>query len=166
METVWPLWSPHTLRSDHEKALVSNVVNIIKKEYGITHERIAAYQPRLQGRVERDGGVASELVRKLVDLTGYDWIKCVPAVQLMMNAKYRYLTNCSPFTLFFNRVADVFEGADALNDLPPCKFCAATDHYAAECAQATPAQREEAKLDDLSKWLERNQKCWKEVFLW
>lgn len=167
-DILWKLFGlfgpPHTLRSDHEKALVSNVVNIIKKEYGITHERIAAYQPRLQGRVERDGGVASELVRKLVDLTGYDWIKCVPAVQLMMNAKYRYLTNCSPFTLFFNRVADVFEGADALNDLPPCKFCAATDHYAAECAQATPAQREEAKLDDLSKWLERNQKCWKEVF--
>lgn len=142
-EELWWIFGtfgpPSSLRSDSEAAFLSDIVQYIVNKYGIVHEQIANYNPRIQGKVERAGGVASTALKKLIDDTSLDWPNLVAPVQLGINANIRHLTNASPFALMFNRQVN---GWEVYNDL--------------RLEGASPA--------DVDAWLHKQQELWQHVF--
>ena len=107
-EILWAIFAdfgvPKILQTDGEGAFVSDVVRTMVEEHGIEHKHIPAYHPAINGKVERQVAIVSDVLRKRMHETGIrDWTRLLPLCQLEINIKHRNLTNSNPFALFLNR---------------------------------------------------------------
>ena len=129
----------HTLRSDSGGEFLNSLVRHIIDAFGVQHDRIASYNPRVMGRVERVSGVMSTAVKKIVHETGVDWPQALPFAQLCLNGKTRYLTGASPFSLVFNREVQRWQSFPLLDYEKPVAA-------------------------DLESWVVEQRRLWQEVF--
>ena len=100
---------PQVLQSDNDAAFLNSIVAALIASHGIEHRLIAAYTPRMAGKVERAVGVISTLLHKLVAETGKEWPSLLPWVQLTANQKIRNLTGLSPCAMLLNTNAQMYQ---------------------------------------------------------
>jgi hypothetical protein len=142
---LWVVFSdfgpPISLRSDNGKEFVAQVVTQLLKDYGIEFQTSAPYLHHQNGKAESHVGVTASTLKKLLHSapTIKDLADLVPAVQLLINSRHKHLTNCAPFPLMFNRVANQWQS------------------YAG-------VDIDEIKESDYSDWLEREQRLHEMVF--
>ena len=100
---------PQVLQSDNDAAFLNSIVAALTATHGIEHRLIAAYTPRMAGKVERAVGVISTLLHKLVAETGSEWPTLLPWVQFTANQKIRNLTGLSPCAMLLNTNANMYQ---------------------------------------------------------
>ena len=94
---------PKILQSDNGPEFVNEVIRVMGTLCGIEHRRIAPYNPRTDGKVERTISTVSTTIRKLLQGSDSHWPMLLPAVQFFINTKVSSLTSSCPFSLLFCR---------------------------------------------------------------
>lgn len=94
---------PKRIHSDNEPALVNKITKSLFEHLKIAHQEIATYNPRANGKAERAGRTAKELILKLIHGQDEIWPAILPVVSLMVNEKVHATTGHSPFSLMFAR---------------------------------------------------------------
>ena len=119
-EALWHIFNdfgpPRYIQSDGAAEFISAVVADLISSFGSKHRTIPAYNPRSAGKVERNVGVATTTLRKL--LTGespHSWPDMLPLAQNFMNTKHHNLTNSSPVALVFNRTCNNYQSYTNIN---------------------------------------------------
>ncbi len=142
---LWSVFSdfgpPISLQSDNAKEFVAAGVAQLLKDFDVKFQTSAPYMHRQNGKAESHVGVAGLTLKKLLHASPLikDWADLVPAVQLLINSRHKHLTNCAPFPLMFNRVANQWQSYAAIDI-------------------------DEIKQSDYADWLEREQRLHEMVF--
>jgi transposase InsO family protein len=110
-ETVAPvLWNifndfgfPRVIQSDNGPEFTSQVVHEITRLSGVDHRFITPYQPRTDGKVERNIGTVKLIIKKHLHGVFTNWPAFVPWAQSCVNNKITELTGSTPFSLMFGR---------------------------------------------------------------
>ena len=112
-EALWQIFAifgpSGVLQSDNDPAFLNTIVAALIASHGIEHRLIAAYAPRMAGKVERLIAVITTLLHKMEQATGREWSTLLPGIQLMINAKTRNLTGMSPCAMLLNVNANHFQ---------------------------------------------------------
>jgi len=111
VETVAPiLWHvfndfgfPRILQSDNDPTFTSAVIQEMARIAGIDYRFITPYNPRADGKVERNVGATKEIIKKHLLGTYTNWPMFVPWAQSCINNKISQLTGSTPFSLMFGR---------------------------------------------------------------
>lgn len=107
---LWELWCiigvPRVLQSDNGPEFVNRILNALRRVVGFDHRLIAPYNPRADGKVERNVGTVTKAIVKLLWGDRAQWCWFVPLVQLAVNTKIGALTETTPFAIMFNREAN------------------------------------------------------------
>lgn len=94
---------PKVLQSDNGPQFVSDVVRRLNQLLGVNQRFISAYNPRVDGKVERSIGTVMQSIKKLLHGTDHHWPLFLDFAQYVYNIKIHQLTGSSPFVLWFNR---------------------------------------------------------------
>ena len=94
---------PKIIQSDNGAEFANEVIFALVKITGIDQRLISAYNPRVDGKVERSIGTVMSIIKKHLHGTENHWPLFVPFAQLSFNNKVSSLTNSSPFALMFAR---------------------------------------------------------------
>jgi transposase InsO family protein len=104
---LWKLFNdfgfPKILQTDNGPEFTSHVVHEITRLSGVDHRYITPYQPRTDGKVERNVGTVKSILRKHLHGVKEDWPAFVPWAQSSINNKITQLTGSTPFSLMFGR---------------------------------------------------------------
>eukprot|EP00455_Lapot_gusevi_P008523 TRINITY_DN1372_c0_g2_i1.p1 TRINITY_DN1372_c0_g2~~TRINITY_DN1372_c0_g2_i1.p1 ORF type:complete len:829 (+),score=-144.52 TRINITY_DN1372_c0_g2_i1:148-2487(+) len=109
---------PTTIQSDNDSSFITGVLQAVTALFGVQHSFIAAYNPRADGKVERAGGIATQLLRKLCRGNYGEWDTLVPWVQFCINNKTKRRLNTSPFETVFLREPRHFTYTKFTQDTP------------------------------------------------
>jgi transposase InsO family protein len=106
-QKLWNAFSifgfPSIVQSDNGREFVGQVVRELLTISQIDHRFIAAYNPRADGKVERNFGLVNEIAKKLLQGANHLWPLYVEAVQCYINSHISSLTKSTPFALMFGR---------------------------------------------------------------
>lgn len=104
---LWKLFNdfgfPRVVQSDNGPEFTSRVFKELIRISGVDHRRITPYQPRTDGKVERNIGTVKLVLAKLLHGVHEDWPAFVPWAQSSINNKVSLLTGSTPFSLMFGR---------------------------------------------------------------
>ncbi len=104
---LWKLFNdfgfPRVIQSDNGSEYTNHIVKEMIKQAGVSHRYITAYQPRTDGKVERNIGTAKSIIRKHLFGVEDHWPAFVPWAQSCMNNRITELTGSTPFSLMFGR---------------------------------------------------------------
>jgi transposase InsO family protein len=104
---LWQLFNdfgfPRILQSDNGPEYTSRVVQAIVRLSGVEHRHITPYQPRTDGKVERNIGTVKQIIKKHLHGVFSSWPAFVPWAQSCVNNKITQLTGSTPFALMFGR---------------------------------------------------------------
>lgn len=104
---LWQLFNdfgfPKVLQSDNGPEFTSKVIQEMMRISGIDHRRITPYQPRTDGKVERNIGTTKSIIKKHLHGVYQSWPIFVPWAQSCINNKITQLTGSTPFALMFGR---------------------------------------------------------------
>jgi transposase InsO family protein len=95
----WPL----ILQSDNGPEFSNKVIRALCALLHIDNRLIQPYNPRADGKIERNVGTTVMIVKKMVHGTAKSWPLFLPFAQMYVNDKIATLTNSSPFALMFGR---------------------------------------------------------------
>jgi hypothetical protein len=94
---------PSVIQSDNGVEFVNTMVNGLCVLTGIDHRTSGAWNPRVQGQVERLNGDIVKMLVKMCKGTKRHWPYYTSTVQLYLNDRVSGLRGCSPASLLFNR---------------------------------------------------------------
>jgi hypothetical protein len=101
---------PLIVQSDNEPTITSHLLKIFDTYLGVVRRFITPYNPRGDGKVERNIRTVSTILNKFIRNTDeHLWYKHVPSVQLAFNTSISSVTNSSPFSLMFGRPPSLTE---------------------------------------------------------
>jgi hypothetical protein len=101
--------TPKILQSDNGKEFVNSVIEALMELYGIDHRLITSYNPRTNGKVERNNKEVERGLIKVMIVAAIYWPEWLPVIQLALNTMIRSNTNTSAFVLMFGRPFNGFE---------------------------------------------------------
>ena len=94
---------PRVIQSDNDPTFTSHVIQEMSRIAGIDYRFITPYQPRSDGKVERNVGLVKDIIKKHLLGTYENWPVFVPWAQSCINNKISQLTGSTPFSLMFGR---------------------------------------------------------------
>jgi transposase InsO family protein len=104
---LWQLFNdfgfPRVIQSDNGSEYTSRVVQEMVRLSGVEHRHITPYQPRTDGKVERNIGTVKQIIKKHLHGVFTSWPAFVPWAQSCVNNKITQLTGSTPFALMFGR---------------------------------------------------------------
>ena len=104
---LWQLFNdfgfPRVLQSDNGQEFTSHVLQEMVRLSGVDHRRITPYQPRTDGKVERNIKTVKQILKKHLHGVFTSWPAFVPWAQSCVNNKITQLTGSTPFALMFGR---------------------------------------------------------------
>jgi hypothetical protein len=98
---------PQIIQSDNGTEFTGKVVKELLALTHIDHRFISAYNPRCDGKVERNFGLVNEIAKKLLQGANHLWPLFIEAVQCHINSHISSLTKSTPFALMFGRDAQL-----------------------------------------------------------
>ena len=100
---------PKVLQSDGGPEFVNRVIKEMIRISGVPHRVITPYNPRADGKVERNIGIAMSIIKKHLHGVGKSWTAFVPWTQSCINNRISELTGSTPFSLMFGRKFNPFK---------------------------------------------------------
>ena len=104
---LWQLFNdfgfPRVLQSDNGQEFTSHVLQEMVRLSGVDHRRITPYQPRTDGKVERNIKTVKQILKKHLHGVFTSWPAFVPWAQSSINNKITELTGSTPYSLMFGR---------------------------------------------------------------
>lgn len=104
---LWQIFNdfgfPRVLQSDNGPEFTSHVIREITRISGVDHRLITPYQPRTDGKVEKNIGTVKSILKKHLHGVFTSWPVFVPWAQSCINNKITELTGATPFSLMFGR---------------------------------------------------------------
>lgn len=117
-DTFMLIGIPRILQSDNGPQFVSDTLRALNSLLGIQSRFISAYNPRVDGKVERSIGTVMGSIKKLLHGTDKHWPLFLNFAQYAYNTKVATLTASSPFVLFFNRMPNEIRDYSKDSDNP------------------------------------------------
>lgn len=110
---------PRIISSDNGLEFRNALQSKLQEHLGIDRRYTTPYHPRGNGAAEASVKIAINVVRKMCESNGKDWLFYLPVCQLAINHAIKRRTQSSPFTLMFARRVNVPDDyADAKKFLP------------------------------------------------
>jgi hypothetical protein len=103
LKSIALLGPPKILQSDNGGEFANDVIRALTKLMGIAHRTISPYNPRGDGKIERNVGSTTMIIKKMLHGTSKHWPLFCPFAQLSFNDKIASLTGSTAFALFFGR---------------------------------------------------------------
>ena len=109
---------PKVIQSDNGAEFVNTVIREMKEQLGFQHRTISAYHPQANGAAEVNVGMAKRMLKKFTHGDLSCWCLYLPAVQLSMNVRVTKRHHSTPFSLIFNRPANIYEDYSGTKSKP------------------------------------------------
>src|SRR3989338_6829389 len=109
---------PKVIQSDNGAEFVNTVIREMKEQLGFQHRTISAYHPQANGAAEVNVGMAKRMLKKFTHGDLSCWCLYLPAVQLSMNVRVTKRHHSTPFSLIFNRPANIYEDYSGTESKP------------------------------------------------
>jgi len=110
---LWQIFNdfgfPKVIQSDGGPEFVNRVIKEMIRLSGVPHRVITPYNPRADGKVERNIGIAMSIIKKHLHGVGKAWTAFVPWAQSCINNRISELTGSTPFSLMFGRKFNPFQ---------------------------------------------------------
>jgi transposase InsO family protein len=94
---------PLAIQSDQGAEFVNQVVQSLRRLFGVQHRLVAAYNHAANGLVERSIRTVTAMLKKHMQGASQGWPKWVPLVQMAANMTVNATTGTAPFLLMFGR---------------------------------------------------------------
>ena len=112
-DILWNLFSsigpPKIIQSDNEKAFISEIFKTMITRHKCEQILTLAYQPRVNGGVERMVQTSTDVIRKFAAANHTAWHKQVNTAQIALNNLYKVQLGMTPFEMFYGRKMNAFE---------------------------------------------------------
>ncbi len=106
---------PKIILSDQGQEFSNSLVKSLLNLTGTVHVVTSPYKPSTNGKVERQNGIISQMIRKHVGEKRTDWPKYIPWIQYCLNTRNHSTTDYRADELFFGRRMNGFENFDIIN---------------------------------------------------
>jgi hypothetical protein len=106
---------PYEILTDQGNEFNNNLLNYLLKKVNVHHLTTSAYNPRVNGKVERYNPLIADAMRKCMD-TEHDktkWPEYLSFVTLAFNSKVHTRTGFTPYEIVFGRRMNAFESWSA-----------------------------------------------------
>lgn len=102
---------PKIILTDQGNEFNNELVNYLLQKIQVHHQLTSAYNPRVDGKVERYNYLVIESLRKCMDQEPdkSKWLQFLSFVTLAFNSKVHSRTNFTPYELVFGRKINTFE---------------------------------------------------------
>jgi transposase InsO family protein len=106
---------PAICQSDNALEFTAKKIELMLKEVSIQHNLSSQYNPRANGRVERQVGNFKSVLVKLLHSDGNpvdNWSTYIPRIQYFLNSRISSVIGVSPFFLMYGRDPHAIIGGD------------------------------------------------------
>lgn len=103
LERIIPTFGiPQRLYSDNGTHFVNQIIDRLARQFDIELKNHCAYHPQSAGLVERTNGTIKQKLKKVMEQTGNNWMKCLPLVMFYMRITPNK-TGLTPFEVVHGR---------------------------------------------------------------
>ena len=115
---VFQFGAPKTILTDRGTEFVNETIKKFNESCGIEHCLTAAYNPRCNGKSERNGQTVMSSLRKHCEAYQEQWDKWIPYIEFAYNTRVHSTTGYAPYELVFGKKPNIFKGLSD-TDLSP-----------------------------------------------